>query len=561
MYDQKEVWSKLNYEVLPYHWNDRSKFYKDYQFLDGVVERLLSLLAEKLNTLHGENRSLRYWRIIIGPWLCCFVQILYDRFSSIRQVVDSEKANLTWLPSSELFEHVPKDFATFQEWSLDDGYNQLLYAKVIETVGGIPFEVKKESLHMRSSAIRIKEFVPRGLKKVAKSFLEFYAKFIPESFNEVVFVSSYLSSLDLVKLQLSLGLSPNPCSPRVEVRGSPPNPELRKIIELPMEQSKFERLLQKLIPEAMPTAYIEEYVNVCEASRAMFPCRPKLIFSTNALYGDEGFKFWAANQVERGVKLIVAQHGGMYGSALLSWSESHETKLADQYYTWGWDDPNQPKIIPMPSGQLAKVKKLIHSDPYGRILWLGKSLPRYSLHLSSAPMSSLFLDYIKDQERFLRAVSTEVQKLLLLRLFLHDFGWQEDLRLTDFDSSIRPYFGSKTMFEQLNESRLCVGTCNSTTDLETLSANFPTITFWNPEHWELRKSARSYFDDLLQVGICHKTPESAAAKVNEVYKDPLSWWMSTEVQDARKRFCNRFARTSENWILEWKKEFKKIIKE
>ena len=34
-----------------------------------------------------------------------------------------------------------------------------------------------------------------------------------------------------MKLQLSLGLSPNPCSPRVEVRGSPPNPELRKIIE------------------------------------------------------------------------------------------------------------------------------------------------------------------------------------------------------------------------------------------------------------------------------------------------------------------------------------------
>jgi putative transferase (TIGR04331 family) len=117
------------------------------------------------------------------------------------------------------------------------------------------------------------------------------------------------------------------------------------------------------------------------------------------------------------------------------------------------------------------------------------------------------------------------------------------------------------MYQQLNESRLCIGTYNSTTDLETLSRNFPTIVFFNTRHWELRESAKPFFEELREVGIYHETPQSAAAKVNEVYKDPMVWWNSPEVQAARKNFCQRFARTEENWIDEWKKRFKQLMVE
>ena len=94
-----------------------------------------------------------------------------------------------------------------------------------------------------------------------------------------------------------------------------------------------------------------------------------------------------------------------------------------------------------------------------------------------------------------------------------------------------------------------------------MAADFPTIAFWDFEQWKLRESARPYFEELCRVGVFHKTPESAAVKVNEVFKDPLLWWNSTEVLDARKKFCNRFARTSKNWITEWKEEFQKLAKE
>ena len=82
-----------------------------------------------------------------------------------------------------------------------------------------------------------------------------------------------------------------------------------------------------------------------------------------------------------------------------------------------------------------------------------------------------------------------------------------------------------------------VSAYNSSPILETLSANFPTIAFWDFNHWELRDAAIPYYEDLVRVGIVHKTPASAAKKVNEVYQDPMLWWLSPEVQEVKKSFA------------------------
>lgn len=91
-------------------------------------------------------------------------------------------------------------------------------------------------------------------------------------------------------------------------------------------------------------------------------------------------------------------------------------------------------------------------------------------------------------------------------------------------------------------------TYNSTGFLETLGRNIPTIMFWNPKHWELRPSAQPYFDLLKEAGILHETPEAAAARAAEVWDDVAGWWNQPEVQDARRCFCDRFARTPEDLI-------------
>jgi len=117
------------------------------------------------------------------------------------------------------------------------------------------------------------------------------------------------------------------------------------------------------------------------------------------------------------------------------------------------------------------------------------------------------------------------------------------------------------MYEQMRECRLFIGNNNGTTYLEAFAANFPSILFWNPVQWELRESAKPFFDDLQRVGILHYTPETAAELVNDIYEDPMSWWMQDEVQMAKNNFCYEFARTSKNWLKEWAGFLKQFMKE
>jgi len=284
-----------------------------------------------------------------------------------------------------------------------------------------------------------------------------------------------------------------------------------------------------------------------------------MIFTANAYHVDEGFKFWASYHAERGVKLVVAQHGGNFGTALWISAEEHQIKISDRYYTWGWRSESSLQVVPLPAGKLVSERRKIQSKPDGIILWTTMSLPRYSYFLYSVPVSSQMLDYLEEQRRFVKAVSPEVHRLLLLRLYMHDYGWDEKDRWAEMDPDIKIYGGSKSFIQQLNESRLCISTYNSTTYLETFAANFPTILFWNPLHWELRDSAKLYFDELEKVGILHYTPESAAVKVNEIYRHPELWWQSTEVQRAKSMFCEQFARTSRDWLDEWTREFDQLV--
>ena len=79
LYARKDRWVNMDAEVLPYHWDDRNKLYKDYQYLLELFERVLKELTIELNNIHNVSYSLRYWRIIIGPWLMSFLTVIFDR--------------------------------------------------------------------------------------------------------------------------------------------------------------------------------------------------------------------------------------------------------------------------------------------------------------------------------------------------------------------------------------------------------------------------------------------------------------------------------------------------
>jgi len=550
-YDRRHVWSKLDSETLPYHWDDRQRLFRDFQFLAGVYEQRLTALARQLNQLHGEARSLRYWRIIIGPWLRHFIEALYDRFLSIEAAIQCGKVTGTRIAQASATDWTPADFQTFLMWSLDDYWNQYLYGRIIvfrdmpreEIVAAVapPFIPAHKEISNSASLLR----------RIAGSLLSR----VPNRLNRIVFVSSYLTRWDQAKLQIALGQIPYPLSPQLTTTAERPVLEMRRTLTGGPSATPFEQLLGQLIPEQIPAAYVEGYGDLLQRSLAAFPRDPQVMFTANAVSGNEAFKFWAAYQCERGAKLCVSQHGGHNGIGLWSSFEDHEIKVSDRYFTWGWKtEAAGIPCVPLSAGPLIRAKRLLKPRPEGQILWVAMSLPRYAYHMYSVPVGPQMLAYFDDQQRFANSVAPEVMDLLLLRLYPHDYGWDAASRLRDALPHLKTYQGRMPLIEQLNRSRLFVGTYNSTTYLETFVADYPTLIFWNPAHWELRADAQAAFDDLRRAGILYDTPEAAAAKANAIYRDPRQWWHQPLVQDAKDRFCARFARVRKDWLREWKTE-------
>ncbi len=559
VYSQRHVWSELEHEVLAYHGRDRDALYGDYKYATNVYERILVQLTNNLNVLHGSNYSVRYWRIVLGPWLVHFIEILLDRYRSICVAVDSGKVTGSWITPEFPAECVPADFSQFRQWFVGDAYNHCLYSQIIKSMGNIPWEAKEE---MDFSAFRKEKKSPSaggGFKKSVIELLGAFSRVIPEPLQKVVMVESYIKPVDIMRLQILLGVAPCPYRPEVKIAPTEADWEMRRKIKLGQGENCFESILKECIPLQIPRIYVEGYAGMARRGLAAFPKNPKVILTSNAYKANEGFKFWAAGQVERGVKLVVTQHGGHVGDGLWSTDDDHEIKIADRYFTWGWTRTNESKTVPMPSSMLASGKDCL-PDPDGPILCVPCSFPRYPYLMFSVPQGPLVLEMIKFQERFFKSASPQVHSLCEMRLFPYS-GWDEKLRWLDSAISPRIYQGNKSYYDHLSISRLCICFYNGTPFLETFAANYPTLLCWDPNYTELNESARPYFDRLREAGILHDTPGSATSKLNEIYQNPRSWWMSLEVQDAKNKFCDQFVRTNPDWLAQWKGELLKLMRE
>jgi len=132
LYSKKKSWKNLSYEVLDYHWDNREKFEKDYYYLTDFYEKTLEKLSIRMNSIHNVNHSLKYWRILLGPWLSLFIQSVFDRWEMIRLAVNSNdnlKSNI--INDSEL-KWTTYDHHNFKKLVMEsDGWNNFIYSKII----------------------------------------------------------------------------------------------------------------------------------------------------------------------------------------------------------------------------------------------------------------------------------------------------------------------------------------------------------------------------------------------------------------------------------------------
>ncbi len=540
-----------NYNKVPYHWDDRTKYQHDYHYLAKVYEDTLAFIVPILNITHSLDRNIRYWRIIVGPWLRCFIDALFDRYECVRLAHKNNQSLSCRLYPYNVNDWSPTDFPDFWNQYVTDEWNEVIFSECIKYLG-ISNQIVENSTDFLKPGGYNRRSVLGNFKQTWKWAISKYSEVVGRYQQGAIMVGAYVPVFKVLTLQAKLRQLPYLLAPTIKS----PNFLIDKITRSQFfrdhHHKGFESLLSQLLPFFIPKLYIEGFAKFRKEVLAKYPRNPQSIFTANAYHLDESFKIWAADKTSQNIPLYIGQHGGTFGSSMLNQSEDHQIKVSDKFITWGWGNKLNANVVSLPSIQLSGCR-LITPNSDGKILHVLSSLPRYFYQHFSMPVAGQFCKYLENQQIFLNNLKKIIVDDINIRLDRSSGArdWDVARVISGFGYSTNIDQSTKNIKVLLTESKLCVCTSNSTVFLETLALNFPTIIFWDPLHYEIRPDAVPFFKLLVDAEILFYTPEDAARKVNDVFANVDQWWHSDSVQMVRNKFCEQYARSSCDWVHEW----------
>lgn len=549
-YERRDVWGAREHTVVRNHWDDRQKLKRDYDSLKSLHESLLEHLAQALNTYHQIEKPLRYWRMILDPWLLTYVAVIFDRWECLRVAFEGESqfATIAFEPDAE--HEIPFDYRDFVEKALGDAWNYQLFLEIIEATYAhrcgtrklvSPPLVNAEGVPPASSgASERRQSVKRRIATFMDSML---GKLFPR--NRVVFYESYFPPGAMLRLCLKFRQMP-----RLYLKEFDWTAPSGKLAVLQREnftvhrvaENPFEAFLIGRIAKDLPRSYLEGFAAL-QVRCDQIPMQPKAILTATGHWNNELFKLWSAEKVAKGCKLITIQHGGSINTGTMTAMEFEED-VADFYATPS--APSHPKHVQLPFVKLAGAKVGVGGRYCSLLAFEGQ---RYALRAEAWPISGQALVNYRQSIDFYNCLAAEIKADFRVRPHSGQ-AWSTRQRYVD-DLGVEKLGGKSDYQDFLNESRVIVCTYPNTTFAEAMASGLPTILLYPGDLWELNPTKYALLDILMAAKIVFHDHQAAAAHINSIWASPSTWWNGPDATRAREEFRRQAVLQSDDWLNKW----------
>ena len=546
------------FDYINNYYSNKKLVIKDAIYLNDFYEYILKKLSSILNKIHKEKNSIKFWRILIGPWLGMFMHIYYSKWNTVN-LLNKKKVNfyINFINTEE-DSNVPLHTQDFRDLSKQEIWNQILYQKIF-----LHFiskkRIKKINIKYDKKIINSKSFSKKA--KIINFFARIFYNLRLWKFNNYFIINSYLGHYKELILNLKLFQLPVfNLSNSYKIDNLNYNAKLRSQIKLFLKKNKkvnkrFEKdFIEDLVTE-IPYFFLENYKLLKKNyNKLHYPKKPKLIFSSNFMR-DILLSFYIGKKVEDGSKLIMGQHGGIYGTSLYSWFEKHELKISDKYLNWGWSNKKFKKKI-IKTGVLLELKNIKWNEQNKDILVILKRRKKYFTSFVSGDSTESYLQYINHYNNFLKKIPSNLKKKIILRYppGINNMNLEDCCNIVGKDYK---FYNKGSLFKSMENSKLVVNTFDSTPFLVAMALNFPNIILWNLSTNPIKDT--NLFNKLYKSKILHFSPESAAKFISSlVEKNEVGkWWFSEKTQEIRVSFCRIYAKKNHNLLGDIIKNFNK----
>lgn len=551
---QEKAESNENLISSPYLSTDLLK--QSHLFVDEVEARILPKLAAFLNKELRVSFSIRYWKIVVGPWLQRFIHVAYDRYLHIKDALKKVSSFETFLLDQDSFT-IPYDYSAFITLINMPSYNWQLCSMIIKAMGH-SFPTKKID-KWKLNLTEIESPLPCSIQKAIKENYLALFKFDyrhEDDFNQILNpFSQYYKKLD--------SHFPPESAPKERLY-SKVRTKLSSYIE---SVSEFESILSRILHKSLPLQYFEHFSYTRNTALTKVPLASSVFSTAHGWYSHELFQIFAAESAENGARLISWQAGGANTSFQYFPQDDHEKSICDAFISW--KKPSKEKgLIFLPSiytstllqecpPEASFIKEIVFFEA-------GPMQNQMRWFQSSPYSGGKSREYYNFQKCFLSSLSKELRSNLIYRrknkspynLDFHNF-FKSNFPEINFQFSYvanRGKKNSKNLFVD-SLSTLFVFDHISTGFFESLSANKPTILFLKPSIWQLVDKAESLLGSLKRHGFYFTSAEKAAKRINDDSEAIFHQWLSPEVQKIREELLSHFAQAKLDWKKRWRSFF------
>jgi putative transferase (TIGR04331 family) len=531
---------------------------KERANLELVYADNLSNIAALLNETHGVKFSDSSWEFLIGPWLRVSIFSLFVKWKAAHAI---KKTNLNLIHDFKDFDQLAaRDIIHFHSKLEDHNFsNDLFYllGKLLKSPSLKlnplnPDKSSQSSKDFKQEFITVKEnFKSRFFNFVSK-FLHFVYCLISNSISQKkkIFIYKTMSykSFSFYFFYLTkifpLQSTTDFCFDNdIKLWSSVRNSYFLKLTNNSKRYSTFDEIIFSLLVLTIPQAYLEGFKSLSEVTIKHFPAegKYKYIFSSTAQWNNEVFKLWLMQNYSFNPTICIWQHGGTYGSTkVFSHQEFLESKLSSYFLTWGWQriasNNNVPFIRPLFLNSKVWFQK---KEKKNRILVVLTRLKTYSKGDSwdSDNWNDSYLSLVSD---LVRGLSKIDQSNIIFRLHPSQ---AKGFDLKDYLSKSFPvirFDDEPSMAKSMRKSTLIISTQNSTSFLQSLLLNKPSLGIWDESLINFSDIASSKFALLKTHKIYHSNTQDLLSHLVTIYPNLNKWWFNKDLQQNLNSFSGKF---------------------
>lgn len=534
--------------VIPKFWQTQEEFCKAKDYSIKVYKTVITELARQLDEMHGTRFGDKGWNVILGYWLPFYIEGFYDKYTRIKYAF----ANYPELYMKERDAwYIPKgndlpDNEVLQVQQYQDVYNFLYY--------------NNANLNVAEERCEILPYVlPKPKGNSEKHGLQHEIAAIIKRIVCRKDVTLYLCTSYLALSRTTLELLSRGRISRLEMPDEliPENTisiDMRKNLTRKAEYGdEFINLIYNCLWKHIPMQFVEDFQDYYEAYKELGLKIPVKIVDSVNVCNDILFKIFVVDTIRQGGKFEIIQHGGNYclDKCIARW----EFDITHKFYTWGngFCANNRGNICAMPVPKTLSVKKKKNAK---KILFIGyidyPYVARF-LQFFDVKMEELF----KREEIFFQSLGENSRDLLRVRCYPKDPWWEREKVLAQIFPWMR-FDHNQNFYTSMTEAKLVVTDVISTTCVEAISCNIPTIIFCNDDFFIPDQNAVEILNELRRVQVLFDNVWEAADFINKNEQHINLWWNEKERKDVVNRFRKMYA--SHDCFSKWK-WVKEMIKE